>query len=111
MNSPLSRPVPSADQTLSAPLLEIRDLAVSFGATLAVKQVSLTLQRGETLALVGESGSGKSVSALSILQLLPYPQRRRIVRRGSGPAAGNSRSSDRDGVSGADDLAQSAAFD
>jgi len=73
MNSPLSSPVPSADQTLSAPLLEIRDLAVSFGATLAVKQVSLTLQRGETLALVGESGSGKSVSALSILQLLPYP--------------------------------------
>ena len=76
MNSPLSSPVPSADQTLSAPLLEIRDLAVSFGATLAVKQVSLTLQRGETLALVGESGSGKSVSALSILQLLPYPHAR-----------------------------------
>ena len=73
MNSPLSSAVPSADQTLSAPLLEIVDLAVSFGTTLAVKQVSLTLQRGETLALVGESGSGKSVSALSILQLLPYP--------------------------------------
>ena len=73
MNSPpLSNPV-SADQTLAAPLLDVRDLAVNFGATPAVKQVSLTLQRGETLALVGESGSGKSVSALSILQLLPYP--------------------------------------
>ncbi len=55
------------------PLLEVRDLAVSFGTTPAVKQVSFTLERGQTLALVGESGSGKSVSALSILQLLPYP--------------------------------------
>ena len=58
------------------PLLEVRDLAVSFGATMAVKQVSFTLERGQTLALVGESGSGKSVSALSILQLLPYPHAR-----------------------------------
>jgi microcin C transport system ATP-binding protein len=58
------------------PLLEVRDLAVSFGATTAVKQVSFTLERGQTLALVGESGSGKSVSALSILQLLPYPHAR-----------------------------------
>jgi microcin C transport system ATP-binding protein len=58
------------------PLLEVRDLSVSFGATPAVKQVSFTLQRGETLALVGESGSGKSVSALSLLQLLPYPHAR-----------------------------------
>ncbi|HRD48724.1 MAG: ABC transporter ATP-binding protein [Candidatus Competibacter sp.] len=59
------------DATL--PLLEVRNLSVSFGATAAVKQVSFTLNRGETLALVGESGSGKSVSALSLLQLLPYP--------------------------------------
>ena len=58
------------------PLLEVRDLAVAFGATTAVKQVSFTLERGQTLALVGESGSGKSVSALSILQLLPYPHAR-----------------------------------
>jgi microcin C transport system ATP-binding protein len=62
-----------------APLLEIRNLSVTFagrgGASPveAVKGVSLTLERGETLALVGESGSGKSVTALSILQLLPYP--------------------------------------
>jgi microcin C transport system ATP-binding protein len=61
------------------PLLDIRDLTVTFagrgGATPveAVKGVSFSLDRGETLALVGESGSGKSVTALSILQLLPYP--------------------------------------
>jgi len=60
-------------------LLEIRDLSVTFGgwrgapAVEAVKHASFTLDRGETLALVGESGSGKSVTALSILQLLPYP--------------------------------------
>jgi microcin C transport system ATP-binding protein len=62
-----------------APLLEIRNLSVTFAgrggaqAVEAVKAVSFTLDRGETLALVGESGSGKSVSALSVLQLLPYP--------------------------------------
>jgi microcin C transport system ATP-binding protein len=65
-----------SEATESAPLLEVRDLSVSFGATPAVKQVSFTLRRGETLALVGESGSGKSVSALSLLQLLPYPHAR-----------------------------------
>jgi microcin C transport system ATP-binding protein len=60
-------------------LLEVRDLSVSFSgwrgaATVhAVKRVSFSFDSGETLALVGESGSGKSVSALSILQLLPYP--------------------------------------
>ncbi|MER2527370.1 MAG: ABC transporter ATP-binding protein [Candidatus Competibacter denitrificans] len=57
----------------TVPLLEISDLAVSFGTHSAVKRVSFRLNRGETLALVGESGSGKSVSALSIMQLLPYP--------------------------------------
>ena len=59
--------------TTTIPLLEVRNLSVSFGATFAVNRISFTLNRGETLALVGESGSGKSVSALSILQLLPYP--------------------------------------
>jgi len=58
-------------------LLEIKDLSVDFGvgarANHAVRGVSLHLEKGGTLALVGESGSGKSVSALSILQLLPYP--------------------------------------
>src|SRR4051812_37505166 len=61
-------------------LLEARDLAVSFGATPAVKGVSFEIRRGETLALVGESGSGKSVTALSVLQLLPYP----VARHPSG---------------------------
>ncbi|MCF8532203.1 MAG: ABC transporter ATP-binding protein [Reyranella sp.] len=58
-------------------LLEVRKLSVTFGtgeaAVRALRGVDFTLRRGETLALVGESGSGKSVTALSILQLLPYP--------------------------------------
>ena len=66
----------SVEISEGVPLLEIRDLAVSFGAAPAVKRISFALNRGETLALVGESGSGKSVTALSILQLLPYPHAR-----------------------------------
>ncbi|WP_428669240.1 ABC transporter ATP-binding protein [Reyranella sp.] len=62
---------------MSEALLEVRDLSVTFGAgataVQAVKGVSFAIARGETLALVGESGSGKSVTALSVLQLLPYP--------------------------------------
>jgi microcin C transport system ATP-binding protein len=58
-------------------LLEVRDLGVSFrlGAkeVVAATEVTFDLDAGETLALVGESGSGKSVTALSVLQLLPYP--------------------------------------
>jgi microcin C transport system ATP-binding protein len=53
--------------------LSIRDLSVNFGTSRVVTDVSLQIARGETLALVGESGSGKSVTALSVLQLLPYP--------------------------------------
>ena len=59
------------------PLLSVRDLSVAFtqgGKTnLAVDRISFDIKAGETVALVGESGSGKSVSALSILKLLPYP--------------------------------------
>ncbi|WP_085024797.1 ABC transporter ATP-binding protein [Ensifer aridi] len=58
-------------------LLSVRDLAVAFhqgGETsIAVDHISFDIRRGETVALVGESGSGKSVSANSILKLLPYP--------------------------------------
>ena len=58
-------------------LLDVRDLSVSFAAggreMLAVDRASFRIGEGETVALVGESGSGKTVSALSILRLLPYP--------------------------------------
>ena len=58
-------------------LLEINGLYTSFGRDeteiKAVREVSLKIEKGETHALVGESGSGKSVTALSVMQLLPYP--------------------------------------
>src|SRR6201981_266436 len=58
-------------------LLEVEDLSVAFRQgqreTLSVDRVSFNIKKGETLALVGESGSGKSVTALSVLKLLPYP--------------------------------------
>ncbi|MDJ0447738.1 ABC transporter ATP-binding protein [Methylocystis sp. JR02] len=58
-----------------SPLLDVRDLSVAFlqggRETIAVDRVSFSLERGKTLALVGESGSGKSISALSIVRLLP----------------------------------------
>jgi len=61
-------------------LLAVRDLSVSFavdgGEVEAVRRVSFDIERGESVALVGESGSGKSVTALSIMQLLPYPTAR-----------------------------------
>jgi microcin C transport system ATP-binding protein len=52
-------------------LVEVSNLSVAFGDRRVVDGVSFTLDRGETLALVGESGSGKSLTALSLLQLLP----------------------------------------
>ncbi len=62
---------------MADPLLKVDNLSVDFatpgGLMHAVKGASFEVGKGETLALVGESGSGKSVSALSILQLLPYP--------------------------------------
>ena len=64
-------------ETKTQPLLSVRDLSVAFhqgGATsVAVDHVSFDLMPGEVVALVGESGSGKSVTANSILKLLPYP--------------------------------------
>ena len=58
---------------MSERILEVQDLAVSFSGVRAVSGLSFHIDRGETLALVGESGSGKSVTALSVMQLLPYP--------------------------------------
>jgi len=62
---------------MSPPLLQVKDLSVAFRSgdevNTVVDRVSFDVAMGETVALVGESGSGKSVSALSVLQLLPYP--------------------------------------
>src|SRR5438128_6147855 len=78
------------------PLLEVRDLAVSFEAggaapVRAVDGVHLSIYPGQTLAVVGESGCGKSVTALSVLRLIPRPpgriDRGRILfRRDDAPA-------------------------
>jgi len=63
--------------TMTKPLLEIKNLSVDFKTDLetfsAVKNISFTINKGETVAVVGESGSGKTVTSLSILQLLPSP--------------------------------------
>ena len=59
------------------PILAVRDLSIAFGRgsreVLAVDRISFDVGKGETVALVGESGSGKSVTALSVMKLLPYP--------------------------------------
>ena len=64
------------------PLLDIRDLSIHFhtenGVIEAVKNISLKLAKGETLAVVGESGSGKSVTGLALTRLLPEPPARYV---------------------------------
>jgi len=62
---------------MSNPLLQIKNLSVDFvtegKSTPALQNIDITVRRGEILAIVGESGSGKSVTALSVLQILPAP--------------------------------------
>jgi microcin C transport system ATP-binding protein len=61
-------------------LLDVKDLSVAFKQgdkeILAVDRISFDIGKGETVAIVGESGSGKSVTALSVMKLLPYPAAR-----------------------------------
>ncbi|HZO48167.1 MAG TPA: ABC transporter ATP-binding protein [Xanthobacteraceae bacterium] len=65
------------DAVTTANLLDVKDLSIAFHqagrTTLAVDRISFGVKKGETVALVGESGSGKSVTALSVMKLLPYP--------------------------------------
>lgn len=65
---------------MTEPLLKVDNLSVAFGLGThevhAVRGVSFEIGKGETVALVGESGSGKSVTALSVMKLLPYPTAR-----------------------------------
>ena len=67
----------SQQQTQQLPLLRVEELSVRLrgeaGIVHAVSDVTFQLQRGQTLGIVGESGCGKSVTALSILRLLPVP--------------------------------------
>jgi oligopeptide/dipeptide ABC transporter ATP-binding protein len=66
---------PLVESPLARPLLEVNDLVTSFrtdaGAVRAVDQVSFSVEKGRTLAVVGESGCGKSVTALSVMRLVP----------------------------------------
>jgi len=86
-------PAPTDD----TPLLQVEDLSVSFGGSRtgrkrvqAADGVSMAIHPRQTLAVVGESGSGKSVTALSVLQLIPTPPGRydggRVLWRGGGSA-------------------------
>src|SRR5580658_8497522 len=66
---PVLRAAPGPENDAST-LVSVRHLAVSFGAALAVRDVSFQIRAGEVVGLVGESGSGKSVTALSLVSLL-----------------------------------------
>ena len=84
-----------------APILNVDELKTYFftrqGTVKAVDGVSFSLKPGETLAIVGESGCGKSITALSLLRLIPYPPGKivggRIDYRPIGPVAQKTRAS------------------
>ena len=101
-------------------LVTVDNLTVAFGGRPVVDSVSFTLDRGETLALVGESGSGKTLTALSLLQLLPpgatcagriVVDGQSVIGAGDGLLAPAARRRRRNGVPGADDQPQSAEAD
>jgi len=77
MSASQTSALPPKNVTAQTPLLEVRDLKTYFstdrGTARAVDGVSFSIPAGSTLGLVGESGCGKSVSALSILRLIPSP--------------------------------------
>src|SRR5262249_62085597 len=72
-----AEPAAAADRRPASPLLTVEGLRTSFftrrGTIKAVDGVGFALAPGETLAIVGESGCGKSVTALSLMRLLPHP--------------------------------------
>ena len=59
-------------------LLEVEDLRVTIGTTAAVRGASIAVNKGETHCLVGESGCGKSITALSVMGLLPRGSKREL---------------------------------
>ena len=107
-------------------LLEVDDLRTHFftreGVVRAVDGIGFEVEKGKTLGIVGESGCGKSVTALSIMGLIPKPPARIVVRRGAlrgtrpdeavrTTARGRARARDRDDLPGPDDLAEPDAHD
>ena len=105
------------------PVLSIRNLKISFlregKFNAIVRDLNLDIHAGETLAIVGESGSGKSVSALSVMQLLPENSSKiegsiklngeELIGTSPRPDADDPRQPDRDDLSGADDEPQPGA--
>ena len=118
---PPRRARPADEGDVAVALLEVDDLRTHFftreGAVRAVDGISFAVEKGKTLGIVGESGCGKSVTALSIMGLIPKPPAKIVTRlgavRGTRPdealgarARGRARPRDRDDLPGSDDLAE-----